>query len=288
MSIIKHSTQNLSTLKKLNKILATLLALNCILGICFLWLNRSINPTISFLDVGQGDCILINTKNQQQILIDGGPDNTVLSKLSNILSPYDRHIELMILTHPHEDHITGLFFVFENYHIDKLLIPKISKPNSLMENLISLAKNQKTEIFYGYFPQKILFDKYSLNILYPFDQNPPLVNDLNDNSLVLLLDKTSEDKKILLTGDISKNIEISLTKKYQQNIDVDILKIAHHGSESATSNSFVETTSPETVIISCGQNNRFNHPSQKTINLLNKKNIHILQTSINKDIIFPL
>lgn len=287
-SIKPDQSKNHQAFRTLNLILITLLVLNISLSICLFGLYQSTKPEISFLDVGQGDSILINSAKQQQILVDGGPDNTILGKLSSKLPPNDHHIEMIILTHPHEDHITGLFFVFENYNIDKLLIPKISESNILLENLIDLATQQKTEIIFAHFPQRIQFEQYHLKVLYPFDQNPPDIDDLNDNSLVLLLNNPNNQQKILLTGDISKNIEILLTKKYQQDIDVDILKIAHHGSDSSTSDTFLAMTSPDIAIISCGHNNRFNHPNPATIDTLNQANIQIFQTSINKDISFSL
>ncbi len=242
---------------------------------------------ISFLAIGQGDSCLINLQ-RQQILIDGGPDNTVLEKLSAHLSPFDHTIEFLILTHPHEDHLAGLQYILENYQVHQIIIPKLAQPDTNLQDFISLAQEKKAIVTYGYYPLIIQNKQLSLKIIFPFDQNPQTNQNLNDISLVALVSNQTTNQKILLTGDISSTIEQQLIDHYQQTLDIDILKVAHHGSETSSSIPFLATTTPTAAIISSGVDNQFHHPAPETLEHLSQKNIKIYRTDLGQDITFPL
>jgi competence protein ComEC len=234
-------------------------------------------------DIGQGDAIFIRTPDRFNILIDGGPDNTVVYKLGQYLPFYDREIDLMISTHPHADHIVGLIEVLERYKVKKILatgvlysspdylawLAKISKKNIPIE-----IADQPGIIFLG--------SEVKLDILFP-DQSflNKKVKNLNNTSIVAKL--TYGPNSVLLTGDFED--EESLIAKID--LDAKILKVGHHGSDTANDLEFLKAVKPDLAIISCGENNRFGHPHQETLENLERLGIEILRTDLEGDFIYP-
>lgn len=261
---------------------------------------------VIFFDVGQGDAALINLPGNNEILIDGGPDMTVLYKLGKYLPIYDRSIELMILTHPHVDHVTGLVEVLKRYEVKKVMLTYVKYESGIYEEFLKTIGNKSSKIDYvhsyrsskmyiegiesikpGDF-DKIEFGSYILEILYPWqDLENVEVKDVNDSSIVVRL-ITSLGNKFLFTGDISIDIEKEISEKVgQENLEAKVLKVAHQGSDTSSSIDFVQAVSPDYAIISVGEN-EFGHPSLRVIRCLERIGAQVLRTDKLGDIKFGI
>jgi len=238
---------------------------------------------VVFLDVGQGDSILIEVPNGNQILIDSGANKSVLKALSRKIPFYDRSIDLLIATHPDQDHIGGFPEILKRYKVGKFynsgLISDSPTFKEIEKEIFNkkieeerLVKNEVLDLGEGVF----------LKVLYP---NIELEgDDTNKNSVVLKL--IYGDTNILLTGDIPTDVEKYLTMILGSELDSDILKVAHHGSKNSLSEEFFSAVSPEYSIISASRDNSFGHPHKEIIDALNNIGTNILRTYDAGDIVF--
>lgn len=234
-------------------------------------------------DVGQGDAMLIRTPNRIDILIDGGPDNSVVYKLGKYLPFYDRTIDLMILSHPHADHINGLIEVMKRYQVKHILTTGIvyaSPQYRVWQEQIS-KNNITVQIIES--PRIISLDKdVYLNIIFP-DQSflDKKIKNLNNASIVVQL--IYGDTSVMLTGDLEEE-ELLVN----QNLDLksDILKVGHHGSDNANDIEFLKNVNPTYATISAGTDNKFGHPHQQTLANLLQVGAQILRTDLLGDLIF--
>jgi len=234
-------------------------------------------------DVGQGDAILIRTPAKQNILIDGGPDNSVVYKLGKYLPFYDRSIDLMILTHPHADHLIGLIEVLKRYKVKNILAVGVDCQQAEYLVWLDLIKEKNINVLIANQPEIFYFSGgIKLIILYPDKSffNQPVENFNNVSIVAKLIYGQTE---IMLTGDF-ENEEILVNK----NLDLaaDILKVGHHGSNTANSPLFLRAVSPDWAVISCGEDNKFNHPHGDTVNSLLNLPSDILRTDQSGDVIF--
>ena len=230
---------------------------------------------VAFLDVGQGDAILIETSTGRQILIDGGPNKKVLQELSKIMPFYDRSIDVVIVTHPDGDHIGGLPEVLKRYNVDLVIESGVESDTAVskaFENLIEEKNIKKVLARRGM--RLVLGNNAYMLVLFPIGDVAGW--DTNDASIVakLVYGKTS----YLFTGDSPQKIENYLVFVEKENLDVDVLKAGHHGSKTSSSESFVGYASPEYAIISAGKNNRYGHPHKEVLDILGKFGAKILRT----------
>lgn len=235
-----------------------------------------------FCDVGQGDAILIY-QGSTQVLIDGGPDQSVLSCLSHHLPFWDREIEMVVATHSDADHITGLVDVIERYEVNQFVISSLGKDSAVFEEFKKTVLEEKSNVYFPKAGDKIKINSFELAVLWPQSQENFLGAttiekdiDINQTSIVLQLSYGNFD--VLLPSDISVKIESQLDLK-----DVEILKVAHHGSKYSTSEEFLEEIQPELTIISVGRNS-FGHPTKEVIERLSNQNIKTLRTDQNGEI----
>ncbi len=230
---------------------------------------------VNFLDVGQGDSIFIETPNNKQVLIDGGPDKTVMERLGQTMPFYDRFIDLIILTHPDADHITGLIEVLKYYDVGYILTSGLEKDTLVYKKWKGLIEEKEIPLILAQTGQRIIIqDGIKLEILWP-DQS--LINSYSkpSNNVSVMGKLIYGDIEFLLTGDAEEKVEKYLVK-HEFDLEVDILKLGHHGSKSSTNGNFLEKVNPEIIIISVGENNRFKHPSQEVLERI--KNISIYRT----------
>ena len=219
------------------------------------------------LDIGQGDSILIQKQNQQ-ILIDGGPGSEeVIDELGSKMPFWDRTIELLVLTHPDSDHITGLIEVLQRYKVKKILTSGQEHDSALYREWSRLIEEKGIERIVARVGQEVVMsDGISLEVLHP---NGTLVEggtiDLNSNSVVLRLEY--DRFSLLLTGDIGIAAEKLLL---EQNCGLRsmILKVAHHGSDTSTSPEFLAQVKPMFAVISSGVDNKFGHPKEEVVDRL--------------------
>jgi len=244
---------------------------------------------VHFINVGAGDCILIETPNKTNILIDGGgTPQSDFDVGTKIVIPYLRRkgineIDLLVLTHPHLDHLEGLLPVLKEFKVEMVLDGRLISDSSEYEEFISII--QKKEIFYHQAKAGDNFiisnnlEIFLLNPLYDSDFYDQL--DFNNASIVVKLFYKNAD--FLFTGDIEEATENKLLA-WQNVLQSDILKVGHHGSATSTNIEFLNKVDPSIAVITVGKNN-FGHPSQKIIERLEDRNIKIYRTDENGTII---
>jgi len=238
--------------------------------------------TVAFLDVGQGDAILIS-HGTHQILIDGGPDGTILMEQLGAQMPFwDRNIEIVIATHSDGDHIDGLISVFKNYFVDQFWHTNAGKDTSVYRALNHYAKNEsniKDIIAYSGLSANLGEGIY-LDVVYPLRDDVSDVEDINNVSIVTLL--TVGEDVFYFGGDLTSNIEDSLP------IDdrVTVLKAGHHGSKSSTSEMFLQKTKPRDVVISVGGDNRYGHPYTDVLQNIKDIGAQIFRTDLQGTIVY--
>jgi len=261
-------------LKKLI-IISTLVFILCCTGTLY----AQENLKIYFLDVGQGDSSVIISSSGQVVLIDSGPDESlILNDLENLSIS---HIDLLIASHAHTDHIAGMDKIIAKYKPNAFIDPGIPNTTIIYQKMITAIGNYNINYYKGT-SRKINLGPLTFIILPPV--NPSIKeSELNNNSVVVRLD--FKDFSCLFTGDIEKEREAQLLNESRNNLNVDILKIAHHGSYSGSSPLFIKSVNPETSIIFCGKGNQYGHPHQETLTLLQNLGINIYRTDLNGTIL---
>jgi len=239
---------------------------------------------VSFLNVGQGDSILVQTPSGKQMLIDGGSNRAVLRELSKIMPWYDRSLDIVVATHPDLDHIGGLIDVFERYRIDHFLESSVRDDgvdSRALENAVS--RSEETQRYTVQRGDRIDFgDGVYFDILFP-DRPLPSV-ETNTASIVgrVVWGNTA----FLLTGDSPNAIEEYLVKLDQGHLRAQVLKVGHHGSKTSSSPLFVGFVNPEYAVYSRGCDNRYGHPHGDVIALYKKFGIQTLDTCTDGTITF--
>lgn len=226
---------------------------------------RIINPTLKiyFIDVGQGDSTLIVTPKNKKILIDGGEGKT------NVLFQYllDRRInkiDYIIISHFDSDHCNGLIEIIEKMRVENIVMSKQSKESEEYKKILEIIKQKNIKVSSVKAEDKIIIEKnLYTKILNPAEKFE--FQDLNNNAIVAKL--VYKNFSMLFTGDIEK-AEENLAKKYKNELKSTILKVAHHGSKTSTSEEFLKYVEPQIALIGVGENNKFGHPNQITIEKL--------------------
>ncbi|MDP3900960.1 MAG: MBL fold metallo-hydrolase [bacterium] len=250
-----------------------------------LWGEVMSRDKIVFFDVGQGDSIFIESSSGHQILIDGGPGSQVLQNLSRQLPFWDRSLDLIILTHPDYDHISGLIDVLKRYKVDSVLwngvVRETAEWDAWDEELNGVERVAIAEA-----GQRVAWDGFSLEILHPFEiREGEVMTQSNDSSIVALL--TGGKRSILLTGDISGTVERDIALAYPD-LRADILKVAHHGSAFSSTPIFLRTVLPFLAVIEVGEGNSYGHPAPPVLALFAQYGIQVLRTDEEGDISLAL
>jgi len=275
-----------------------LLALNI-----FCWrevfvLSRNNDLKVVFFDVGQGDSAFIETPEGHQIIIDGGPNTALLQKLGKEMPFWDRDIDLVILTHPEKDHMTGLLKLLELYKVDYFLWTGVAKDGAenkrlaeLLEKTQSKSKNFFLASLTGFKPTEIFFAESErdfsaggafIDVLSPLENlSGREVKNTNDSSVVIKL--IYGKNGFIFTGDIGVSVE---KKMVSAGIDLsaDILKVAHHGSKYSTSNEFIQAVKPKIAVVSNGKDNSYGHPTPEVLQRLDNFGVRTLRTDQIGDI----
>lgn len=234
------------------------------------------NFCVSFIDVGQADSVLIRNGNYN-MLIDAG-NNEDGEKLVNYFKSLGiEEFTYVFATHPHEDHIGGMDDIINNFKIDNYYMSnKLSTTKTFTDVLDALdGRNLKYTV-----PNKgdtLKLGDANIKVIYPGDDK----SNINDSSIVLKM--TYGKNSFLLTGDATSNVE---RKIYNEDIKSDVLKVAHHGSSYSSTDVFLDRVKPYYAVISVGKNNIYNHPSNKTLEKLNKRNIKVYRTDLDGTIVF--
>ena len=230
-----------------------------------------------FLDVGQGDAVLVQTPEGHNVLIDGGPKSKVLEELTDVLPFFNQQIDLMVLTHPHSDHIEGLVEVLKRYEVGAVLITGVAYDNHYYEeflrDLSALVDSGVVDLYVAEAKMDFRVGSAVFDVLYPIESLAGReIDNLNNSSVVMRLSYPSASdggasggvRRVLLTGDCEIECEEEILAA-GFDVRAEILKAGHHGSKTASSPEFVEAVGPSVAVIQVGEGNTFRHPHAETL-----------------------
>lgn len=233
------------------------------------------------LDIGQGDSFLVESPTGEQLLIDGGPSDAVLSKLGTILPPWDRTLDAVLITHQDADHVTGLVSVLDRYKVSAVYESGAGSHSPQAQAFVDrVAKERATHrllssgdmVSIGEATLTVMWPDRTLEGEYPEDRN--------DFSLNVLLEYG--DTTVLLTGDSREDAESAVGSRAG---DIDVLKVAHHGSLTSTNNGFLLLVRPEVALISVESDNQYGLPHPIVLERLNDIGARIYRTDLDGDVL---
>jgi len=229
--------------------------------------------TVTYIDVGQGDSIFIQSPSGKTMLIDAGVPEMGSKVVNYIKSRGINKIDILVATHPHADHIGGIPAVIENFQIDKFYMPKVTTTTKIFENVLRAAKSKGLLINVAKAGVVLnLGNEVKAEMLAP---NSSHYDDLNNYSVVIKI--TYGNTAFLFTGDAEKESEQEMLDK-GYNLKADVLKVGHHGSSSATTWAFLKAVNPKYAVISCGKGNDYGHPHKETMEKLKSLGIIVYRT----------
>ncbi len=237
------------------------------------------NLTIVFIDVGQGDSILLLLPNTKSVLIDGGERQSSEQVLATLMEHNISRIDVMVATHPHADHIGGLIDVISsNVSVGEVMDSGQLHTTQTFEDLLDAIDARQIPLTSGKEGDLIELDpSVQLKVLNPGDTLYVGEDEINNNSVVIKL--TYGNFSALFTGDMEEHNEQRITNKQ---IDVDVLKAGHHGSRFSSTDTFLQAVSPEVAVISAGENNTYGHPHQEALERIESAGAeHIFRTDLN-------
>ncbi len=235
--------------------------------------NLNGNLEISYLNVGQGDSAYIKV-NDFDILIDAGPRSDADALLQQLEEKDIDDFEMIIATHPHEDHIGGMAKVFEKYDVESFYMPKVTHTTKTFENMVNAINKEGIKI--KQIKEGMSFDLgegAKIDVYSPIYES---YEEFNDYSPIMKL--TFGQNEFMFTGDAEAHAEQDVVAKYPTNLKADVLKFGHHGSSTSSTEEFVKAVSPKYGIISCGVDNTYGHPHRETLEKISKYNIEAYRT----------
>ncbi len=264
----------------------------------FLFSLRKGELRVVFFDVGQGDAIFIKTPQNHHILIDGGPGDYLLEGLGRQMPFFYNSIDLVILTHPHDDHVAGLIEALKRYDVKEVMCTGVYGEAPVARKWKEMIEEKGYRVARA--GKRVSANDFHIDILYPIeDIKNKEVNDLNEVSVVSRF-VFQEEYSFLFTGDAYKeqereilSIKEDCKKEYSLGCDLfslnsDVLKVGHHGSRTSTAKEFLSAVSPGVAVIMTGKENRYGHPHREVIEKLNEFEVQTKRTDRDGDIIFQL
>lgn len=234
--------------------------------------TSSINPNeikVHFIDVGQGDAILVQVNNKN-LLIDSGSKSEKKKLIEYLDRIYIPQFDYIIATHPHEDHIGNMGYIINNYKVINFYSPKVQNNTTAFENMAEplARKNIKIKILKANTTNIDLGENTLVEVLSPNLDN---YDNLNNYSPIIKI--SYGNNSFLFTGDAEEAVEEEVINK-SNNLKSDVLKIGHHGSSTSTSKSFLDKINPKIVIISVGKDNSYGHPTKDTLSKIKGTTIY--------------
>lgn len=240
---------------------------------------------VHFVDVGQGDCELINCKDKT-VLIDSGEKDKGNKVVKYLKDNQVKRLDYVIATHPHTDHIGGLIEVFNNFEVLNLIMPKIPlkliPTNSTYKKFLQTIKDKKIKVQEAKKGDVLNLGDSSLNLIPPSRDSYSKLNDFSVGALF-----NCEGFSFLFCGDMEKEAEKDVLKN-DVNIKADVFKLSHHGSSTSNTKAFLEKVNPKYCVAEVGKNNSYRHPSEKVLALLKNKKIKLFRTDINGTVVFSI
>lgn len=233
------------------------------------------------IDVGQGDSTLIMSKDGI-VLVDAGPGSAEDSLVEYLKDVGITTIDYAIFTHPDEDHIGGADVVINNFEVKNVIMPNATKTTKTFEKMIEAIEQSNANVIEATSGASYTLGDIAFRILAP---NKASYSATNNYSVVVKL--TYGNNTFMLTGDAESESESEILAKYPASeLRADFLKVGHHGSSTSTSTAFLTAVSPSIASISCGEDNKYNHPHRETIEKLQGANIKVYRTDLLSTIVF--
>ncbi|MDD6275954.1 MAG: ComEC/Rec2 family competence protein [Clostridia bacterium] len=238
--------------------------------------------TVSFIDVGQGDCTLI-TEGDTVILVDAGESFAAQTVVRYMEDLDIDSIDCLIATHPHSDHIGGLPEVMESFTVNDVIMTDL--PEDLVpttktyEDFLNAVSGNSKRVIPAEPDETYSYGKINVEILGPINES----DNLNSMSVVSRI--SYGDTTVMLTGDAEKDEERDILSEFPD-VSADILKVGHHGSKTSTCTEWLEAVDPEYAVISCGEDNDYGHPNQTTLDKLDKSGVEYYRTDLASTVIF--
>lgn len=232
---------------------------------------------VHYIDVGQGDSILIKFKDEA-MLIDAG-ESVQSKKVVTFLREHNvKSLKYVVATHPHSDHIGGLSDIIYAFETENIILPKVTTTTKTFENLLRSIKDNNVNVIEPVKGNKYNLGDATFTILAPIDKE---YENLNNYSVVLRM--LYKNSSFMFTGDIETLVEEQILDNFD-GIETTVLKVSHHGSKTSSSEAFIEDVSPKICIIEVGKNNTYNHPNESVVSRLKKYANYIYRTDENSNI----
>ena len=231
--------------------------------------------SVTFLDVGQGDAIFIETPDGVKLLIDGGPDATVLRELNNVMPWFDRSIDMVLGTHSDKDHIAGLVDVLGRYQVDTILTTENTGESSTASSYYEALLAEKADVVMARTGQVFALGASTTLAVFSPAQDSTL---LESNVASIVVQLRYGDIEFMFPGDAPQAIEEYLVATYGNQLESEVLKLGHHGSKTSSAESWLEIVKPKYAIVSAGKDNRYGHPNSDVVSRVEALGISIEST----------
>ncbi len=238
---------------------------------------------VHFLNIGQGDAIFIETPDGIQMLVDGGPDATVLRELGAVMDPFDRSIDVVVATHPDLDHIGGLTDVLARYNVSHILMTENEHDTPAAAAFNAAVTEEAAPVTFADAGQQFLLGAHTEVLIFS-PQGDERLWESNTASIVMQIRYGSTS--VMLTGDAPAEIENYLVDVYGDELRSDVLKLGHHGSKTSTSDLFLDAVKPQYAVVSAGIGNRYGHPHQEVMQRVFARTIQSFHTGTDDRVTF--
>lgn len=257
----------------------------------YIWLNIPVktelplrnSPTelvFKTLDIGQGDALYLRLPSQDDIVIDAGPDDRILSQLGQAMPLGDREIELLIISHNHLDHIGGLPALLSRYKVDRVWLSGATNDTEIYQKVIATFKDLQVPITYVKAGDTTVTGDVTTTVLHP-PEGVVNTNPEEQHDATVAMKIAYKSICLILTGDLNEKHEVTIlavAKQLQLSLNCPILKVSHHGSKSSSTVAFLEAVQPKVATISVGEKNRYHHPTDETLERLKTIGANIYRT----------
>jgi competence protein ComEC len=244
---------------------------------------------VTFLDCGQGDAAVLQMPGGKVALIDGGPleDGDGFDAGRDVVLPFlqaqgIRRVDYLVISHPHLDHLGGFKHILENFEVGTVLDPGYSYPSPDYKDVLELVKQKRVGYNVVRSGQTLNWDP-ALNVRTLGPPDPLPWDDPNENSLIIQV--VHGKVGFMFTGDVEEAGEYEMVIRHGPQLKTQVLKVAHHGSNTSTKKEFLDYVQPETAVISCGRFNRFRHPSKKILSRLEDYKVKVYRTDTQGHIV---
>jgi competence protein ComEC len=246
-----------------------------------IWSHRHEKMTVSMIDVGQGDAVLLECPNGKRILVDTGPCSVHSNAGERIILPFLKrqgivHLDYLLITHPHSDHLGGASMLLRSILVDTLIMNSDDSDTQQVREILETAKEKHIGVMPAEAGSQIYIDQ---NIrMYVLNPEKEHSEEKNRNNISIVLKVLYADGALLLTGDAEVIVEKRMVSRYGGFLSSALLKVGHHGSYSSTSEDFLTIVHPSTALISVGTHNKFRHPSPWIIERLAARSVRMKRT----------